>query len=356
MGGGFGGDFTGKTLANRLYGPASGKGKAGGSVGGLSGLPVVRRKAGDQVNQQSMWPKANISLEEFQKFYPSFDPNKVKKVLQDQATRVSNERTRQATERKALTDPLIQSLEKGRGAGSAARKFGALQEGISNMMNNPAGALVGLVSASGPALSAIGKITREDAKFEADLAVKIFGVQKADLTEEHKAALQTIIEDGKIQTTLLELTGKARTAFLDDLVKTATIVEKRGKLQKGKGKLTATVDKRLANLAAGAFGYQAVLNEETGNLQIMDGKNLVSGKDNKKVTGKIIKLLKAYGKNRKLGKDEATAIADSFTEIFPGTPIPPGGGKKVEDKQKPPTKLTPSINSFKYNARKKSQD
>ena len=41
------------------------------------------------------------------------------------------------------------------------------------------------------------------AKIEADIAAKIFGIRKADLTEEHKAALQTIIEDGNIQKTRL---------------------------------------------------------------------------------------------------------------------------------------------------------
>ena len=44
MGGGFSGNFSGQTLANRAYGPASGVRKGGGKVGGLSGLPVVRRQ------------------------------------------------------------------------------------------------------------------------------------------------------------------------------------------------------------------------------------------------------------------------------------------------------------------------
>ena len=377
MGGGFGGDWTGKQFQKNVWG------KKGGSIGGLSGLPVVRRKSGDQVlgifskedydedssphslsvnqplsvNQQSMWPQADISLEEFQRRRPYLDPNVVSKILQKQATRVSDERTRQATERKALTDPLIQSLGGSRGAGSAARKFGALQEGISNMMNNPAGALVGLVSASGPALSEIGQITREDAEFEADLAVKIFGVQKADLTEGHKAALQSIIEDGNIQTTLLELPGKAHKEYLDELVKISTIAMNKAKLLaagKDKGKLSATVDGRLASMAAGAFGFQAKLSDDGKTLQIMDGNTFVSAGDNKKVTGKIVKLLKVYGRNRKLGKDEATAIADSFTEVFPDKPVPPEV-EEEENKPEPTEKLTPNVQSFKPNARKKSQ-
>ena len=411
-GAGFGGTgFTGANLMKNMYGGGgkmAGYAKGGGSVGmsdknlgkymeqgsgaisasnrdrlmslyksGLSGLPVVRRRAGDQVldifsetdydeeysphplpvDQQRMWPRADISLQEFQKLYPSLDPSRVRKVLQDQATSMSEERTRQATERKLLTDPLIQSLESGRGAGSAARKSGAIFTGIANMMKNPSGALVGLITSGGEVLSEIGKITKEDAKFEADLAVKIFGIRKSDLTEEHKAALQTIIEDGNIQKTLLELPGKARSAFLDELVKTATIAEKRAKrlaAGKDKDKLTATVDKRLASMAAGAFGYQAVLNDK-GNLQIMDGKNLVLGGDNRKVTGKINKLLKAYGRNRKLGKDESTAIADSFTEVFPGKPVPEIEEVKVEVNKKPNKIPGSSVHTFDPNARKKLQ-
>jgi polyhydroxyalkanoate synthesis regulator phasin len=304
-----------------------------------------------------MWPQANISLEEFQRRRPYLDPNVVSKILQDQATRVSDERIRQATERKELTDPLVKSLESGRGAGSAARKFGALQKGIASMMNNPSGALVGLITAGGPVLDEIGKITQEDAKFEADLAVKIFGIRKADLTEAHKAALQTIIEDGNVQKTLLELPGRAHKEYLDELVKRSTIAANEAKriaAGKDKGKLTATVDKRLASMASGAFGFQAVLNEK-GNLQIMDGDVLVSPKDNKKVTGKITKLLKAYGRNRKLGKDESTAIADSFTEVFPGKPVPEVEEVKVEVKQEPTTALTPNIHSFGGRPRPKKQ-
>ena len=345
---------------------------------GLSGLPVVRRRAGDQVldifsetdydvessphplpvDQQSMWPQANISLEEFQRRRPYLDPNVVKKVLGDQTTRVSEERTQQATERKALTDPLVQSLEKGRGAGSAARKSGAIWTGIANMMKNPAGTLVGLITSGGDVLSEIGKITKEDAKFEADLAVKIFGIRKADLTEAHKAALQTIIEDGNVQKTLLELPGKAHKEYLDELVKRSTIAANEAKrlaAGKDKGKLTATVDKRLASMAAGAFGFNAVLNDKTGDLQIMDGDVLVSGGDNKKVTGKITKLLKAYGRNRKLGKDEATAIGDSFTEVFPGKPVPKVEEVKVEVNEEVTTLPNSNIPTFGGRPRPKKE-
>ena len=417
-GAGFGGTgFTGGNLMQNMYGGGkkmAGYAKGGGSVGmsdknlgkymeqgsgaisasnrdrlmrlyksGLSGLPVVRRKAGDQVldifsetekyipetdldvesspyplpvARQSMWPQADISLEEFQKRRPYLDPTVVRKVLGDQATKVSKERTKQETERKTLSDPLIQSLEKGRGAGSAARKSGAIFTGIANMMKNPAGTLVGLITSGGEVLSEIGKITREDAKFEADLAVKIFGIRKADLTEAHKAALQTIIEDGNVQKTLLELPGKAHEEYLDELVKRSTIAANEAKriaAGKDKGKLTATVDKRLANMAAGAFGFQAILNEK-GNLQIMDGDVLVSGGDNKKVTGKINKLLKAYGRNRKLGKDEATAIGDSFTEVFPGKPVPEIE-EKVEINEEVTTLPNSTIPTFGGRPRPKKQ-
>jgi len=43
MGGGFGGDWTGKQFQKNVWG------KKGGSIGGLSGLPVVRRQSGTQV-------------------------------------------------------------------------------------------------------------------------------------------------------------------------------------------------------------------------------------------------------------------------------------------------------------------
>jgi hypothetical protein len=106
-------------------------------------------------------------------------------------------------------------------------------------------------------------------------------------------------------------------------------------------------------MAAGAFGFQAKLSDDGKTLQIMDGNTFVSAGNNKKVTGKIVKLLKVYGRNRKLGKDEATAIADSFTEVFPGQPVPP---EEEENKPEPTKKLTPNVSSFKPNVRKKSQD
>jgi hypothetical protein len=346
---------------------------------GLSGLPVVRRREGEQVldisgeryipatdlderssphplpvDQQSMWPRADISLEEFQKFYPSLDPNRVRKVLQDQATSMSEERTRQATERKALTDPLIQSLEKGRGAGSAARKSGAIFTGIANMMKNPSGALVGLITSGGEVLSEIGKITREDAKFEADLAVKIFGIRKADLTEEHKAALQTIIEDGNIQKTLLELPGKARAAFLDELVKTATIAEKRSKLHKGVGELKGPLAKKITEMVGQGTGISATLNEE-GNLVTLDGKTLKKG-DAQKLGRLQAKFMEVFAKHRKKkGITDIEAAAITYKEIW--------GKDFVETKVEVEAEVNPESNqigstdipTFNPNARKKSQ-
>ena len=73
------------------------------------------------------------------------------------------------------------------------------------------------------------------------------------------------------------------------------------------------------------------------------------------VTGKINKLLKAYGRNRRLGKHESTAIADSFTEVFPGKPVPEIEEVKVEVDQVPTTELTPSITSFGGRPRPKKQ-
>jgi hypothetical protein len=108
-------------------------------------------------------------------------------------------------------------------------------------------------------------------------------------------------------------------------------------------------------MAAGAFGFNAVLNDKTGDLQIMDGDVLVSGGDSKKVTGKINKLLKAYGRNRKLGKDEATAIADSFTEVFPGKPVPEVEEVKVEVNKEVNTLPNSNIPTFGGRPRPKKQ-
>ena len=413
-GAGFGGTgFTGGNLMQNMYGGGkkmAGYAKGGGSVGmsdknlgkymeqgsgaisasnrdrlmrlyksGLSGLPVVRRKAGDQVldifsetekyipetdldvesspyplpvDQQSMWPRANISLQEFQRLYPSLDPNVVRKVLQDQATSMSEERTRQSTERKLLTDPLIQSLEKGRGAGSAARKSGAIFTGIANMMKNPSGALVGLITSGGEVLSEIGKITREDAKFEADLAVKIFGIRKADLTEEHKAALQTIIEDGNIQKTLLELPGKARAAYLDELVKTSTIAKNRMGLLKGVGELKSPIAKKISEMVGQGTGISARLDKH-GELVTLDGKTLKTS-DAQKLGRIQQKFMEVFAKHRKKkGITDIEAAAITYKQIF--------GKEFVETKvevevdQEPTTALSPNIDSFNPNARKKSQ-
>ena len=406
-GAGFGGTgFTGGNLMQNIYGGGrkmAGYAKGGGSVGmsdknlgkymeqgssaisakdrnrlmslyksGLSGLPVVRRKAGDQVldifsetdydvessphplpvNQQSMWPQANISLEEFQRRRPYLDPNVVSKILQDQATRVSDERIRQATERKELTDPLVKSLESGRGAGSAARKFGALQKGIASMMNNPSGVLVGLITASGPVLDEIGKITQEDAKIEADIAAKIFGIRKADLTEEHKAALQTIIEDGNIQKTLLELPGKARSAYLDELVKTSTIAKNRMGLLKGVGELKSPIAKKISEMVGQGTGISAILNEE-GNLVTLDGKTLKPS-DARKLGRFQQKFMEVFAKHRKKkGITDIEAAAITYKQIF--------GKEFVETKvevevdQEPTTALTPNITSFGGRPRPKKQ-
>jgi hypothetical protein len=94
MGGGFGGNFSGQTLGNRMFGPASGViRKGGGSVGmsdknlgkymeqgsgaisakdrnrlmslyksGLSGLPVVRRQAGTQVDMPIDIEEENVDI------------------------------------------------------------------------------------------------------------------------------------------------------------------------------------------------------------------------------------------------------------------------------------------------------
>ena len=108
-------------------------------------------------------------------------------------------------------------------------------------------------------------------------------------------------------------------------------------------------------MAAGAFGFNAVLNDKTGDLQIMNGDVLVSGGDNKKVTGKITKLLKAYGRNRRLGKDEATAIGDSFTEVFPGKPVPKVEEVKVEVNEEVTTLPNSNIPTFGGRPRPKKQ-
>ena len=57
MGGGFGGDWTGKQFQKNMWG-----GKKGGSIGGLSGLPVVRRKSGDQVDMPIDIEEENIDI------------------------------------------------------------------------------------------------------------------------------------------------------------------------------------------------------------------------------------------------------------------------------------------------------
>ena len=364
MGGGFkpGGQFSTQTALNKVFGS-----KSGGTIGGLSGLPVVRRQAGTYgradssgaiqrpevpVNQQSMWPQANISLEEFQRRRPYLDPNVVKKVLEDQATSMSEERTRQATERKQLTDPLIKSLESGRGAGSAARKFGALQKGIASMMNNPSGVLVGLITASGPVLDEIGKITQEDAKIEADIAAKIFGIRKADLTEEHKAALQTIIEDGNIQKTLLELPGKARSAYLDELVKTSTIAKNRMGLLKGVGELKSPIAKKISEMVGQGTGISARLDKH-GELVTLDGKTLKAS-DAQKLGRFQQKFMEVFAKHRKKkGITDIEAAAITYKQIF--------GKEFVETKvevevdQEPTTALTPNIPSFGGRPRPKKQ-
>lgn len=193
MGGGFGGNFSGQTLANRAYGPVSGAGrKGGGSVGGLSGLPVVRRAVGggdfegdvENIKINELFPyrppsptiREPISgMNEVSELLKKFgvtlpDPEKIRQREQEYAT-TSAEKTREfeAGEETARSKRFERRMAKAK-EGNPMARFAAIQKAIKAGVMGPQG-------------------------FDPVTGMEVYGEEMAPLNEKMSDLMNTIDEE-----------------------------------------------------------------------------------------------------------------------------------------------------------------
>jgi len=126
------------------------------------------------------------------------------------------------------------------------------------------------------------------------------------------------------------------------------------KSQKG-GELKSPLAQKITEMVGFGTGISAKLNEK-GELITLDGK-ILKPNDARKLGQAMQKFMEVYARHRKKsGITDIEAAAITYKEVFPEKSPPPNGEEKKIKDDKPQRLPGSSVPSFKYNARKKSQD
>ena len=292
MGGGFGGNFSGQTLGNRMFGPASGViRKGGGSVGmsdknlgkymeqgsgaisakdrdrlmslyksGLSGLPVVRRQSGTQVISDDFeGDRENIKItEEYRLPSPPTELGKTRIPFMDQLARLQEhlgvqrinpeDLRRIYRDEKSSLESALKSNREGRLADFAERRkaregrtnpmarFAANQKAIQALVGGEGG--VDWVKGAGVFGEEHATLNEKQNALMNKLDDEEAAIKSGLRDDEHAQLIQSIKSNTQLQTQLLKLPESE----MNKLLTGATLI---GKLEEVDAKIIAERQKAL---------------------------------------------------------------------------------------------------------------
>jgi hypothetical protein len=286
MGGGFGGNFSGQTLGNRMYGPASGViRKGGGSVGmsGLSGLPVVNRREGTYGRADSSGaiqrPRARMPidieeenidinvpyirepkragepvrgmnkvvelLKQFGVTPP--DPEKIRQREQEYASELAKKTQEFETGEETARAKRFERRMKRAKEGNPMARFAAIQKAIeAGVMGEQGIDPVAGMKVYGEEMAPLNEKMSDliNTIDEEDEAIKA-GQRK----RKHERLINTLKTDKELQERLIALPRKNMQELLADLVNIGTIEELYSKIAKNKNDSVASLRTYLLNVA-----------------------------------------------------------------------------------------------------------
>tara|TARA_R100000687_G_scaffold22745_1_gene18848 strand:- start:624 stop:1811 length:1188 start_codon:yes stop_codon:yes gene_type:complete len=316
---------------------------------GLSGLPVVNRRAGTYGRADSSGA-ININRPRARPGFPSLSGD-IEDITLDDISRISmpvegaydretlesiygkaRKASGKETERydaamKALVDPFLEAQRGRLGRGVAPQKGAAIQNLIGSLATNPGGVLAGLFDekrGAGATLKELGEIDVAQAGRESEFATTEFGIKEKDLSTKHQRTLDVIKSNKELELIFNELPEKRQKAFLDRFktvsgaasnilnAKAALLKARNASLKKGD--LKGPLNNAVLGMIARGLTLETKL-DSSGNVQIVDKSLLNPGKAAE--AGRVeSRFRKAFSKHRKNVSDDNEALSLAYEEIF----------------------------------------